>query len=188
MLPLLLLLLLLLLYRNTETREQKRKNEDRMTGERGRGGRRREITRDLGQHTARPACQSSLSYSRMYSHILSFLSYSNARFLFPCRIAVFLLPSYAVLPRSNRRTELYSSFRDRDASVVVLEQGAARRNAIEPRQAGSRILAGRLCPGNASCITNGIIVFEFGGRGRIREDGSLGPCTRKLSSMSRTKN
>jgi len=114
MLPLLLLLLLLLLlYRNTETGEQKRKNGDRMTEERGGDGRRREITHDLGQHTARPACQSSFSYSRIYSYILSFLSYSNAQFLFPP-------PPPAVIGVPNCSAIV--------TSVMILEQGAVLSN------------------------------------------------------------
>lgn len=123
-----------------------------MTGERGRDGR-REITRDLGQHTARPACQSSLSYSRTYSHILSFLSYTNARFLFPCRTAVFLPPSYVTPPAVigvPNRTPRSAIMTHR--AIVILERGAARRNAIEPRQARGFWQAD-FCASNTSRIT-----------------------------------
>lgn len=92
-----------------------------------------------------------LSHILSYSHILSFLSYSNARFLFPCRTAVFLPPSYAAPPRSNRRTESYSSFRDRDASVVVLEQGAAMLS--NPGRRARRFWQADFCASNASRIT-----------------------------------
>lgn len=159
-----LLLLLLLLYRNTETGKQKRKNGDRMTGERGRGRRRREITRDLGQHTARPACQSFLSYSRTYSRILSFLSYSNARFLSSCRTAVFLPPFYAAPPPPLAVIGVPN--RTSRSAAVVLKQGAAMlSNPGTGRARG--FWQADFCAGDASRITICAIVFEFGGRGYV---------------------
>lgn len=55
-------------------------------------------------------------------------------------------------PRSNRRTESYFSFRDRDASVVVLKQGAAMLSNPGSRRARGFWQAD-FCAGNASRIT-----------------------------------
>lgn len=132
----------------------------------GEGGERwkkeREITRDLGQHTARPACQSSLFRSRAYSHILSFLSYSHARFLLS-RVA----PSSVSLPLASRFSpravigvpNRNPSFHDRDASIVVLERGGAGAWCYRTRAADelARILAGRHLHGRHTLNNNGAV-------------------------------
>jgi len=140
----------------------------------------------------------SLLLSHVLAHsFVSLLLERAPRFLFPCRTAaprraVFLPPSYVVppavigVPNRTPRSAIVTH-----RAIVVLEQGAVmlsnpskQASRQTGRQAGSRILAGRLLREQHITHNNGTIVFEFGGRGRIQA-GSAHVYLYELSSMSK---
>lgn len=85
-------------------------------------------------------------------------------------------------PLSNRRTESYSSFRDRDASAVILEQGAVMLS--NPGRRAREFWQADFCAGNASRITMALSYLNL-----VDVVGYVKVAAfRELSSMSRTNN